>query len=39
MQTPLGGRILMGDGLDRGETFEVTRTGRNEVQSIEDFAS
>jgi hypothetical protein len=29
----------MGDGFDRGETFDVNCTGRNAVQQIETFAS
>jgi hypothetical protein len=39
MQTPLGNRILMGDGFDRGDTFDVTCTDRNADQSIIDLGS
>ncbi len=39
MAVAIGHRILMGGGLDRGETFDVTCTGRNADESIVDVGS
>jgi hypothetical protein len=39
MAVAIGHRILMGGGFDRGETFDVTCTGRNADESIVDVGS
>ncbi|MFN5625635.1 MAG: hypothetical protein ACK5DM_16930, partial [Planctomyces sp.] len=39
MAVAIGHRLLMGGGFDRGETFDVTCTGRNADESIVDVGS